>query len=470
MMHALQLLAPLGGDPEVEGLLSADAHVRAMLDVEVALAEAQAALGVIPAHVTSAIRAAACDEPFELAPLAEEAARAGNVAIPLVNALTARVARISSEAAGYVHWGATSQDVIDTAVVLQLRGAVRVVSRRLAGAAAAAATHARRHATTLMPGRTWLQHAVPITFGLKAAGWLDALNRSADGLDDALAGASVVQFGGAAGTLAALGPHGDAVASALAERLGLVAPDMPWHAHRDRLARLAGALGVVAGTLGKIARDTALMGQAEVGEVAERSDPGRGGSSTMPQKQNPIDASVALAAATRAPGLVATLLAAMSQEHERGLGGWQAEWATMPVLVALTAGAARAVASLLEGLEVNVARMRANVDATGLLTAEAVTVALAPALGRREAYQRVARAARLAREQGRPLARVLADDESVMRTLGEDGIAAACAPEGCLGMTRVFVERVLARHDARLTGRRTRERGPLCGPGRDSVV
>ena len=304
-----------------------------MLDVEVALVEALASEGLIPASCIAAVRDAARAELYEPEALALAAAQAGNMAIPLVEMLTAKVASADPAAARYVHWGTTSQDIIDTGLVLQIRAAVPSIQTDLQRAAAGAIALARLHADTPQVGRTWLQHATPITFGLKAAGWADALGRSRMRLAEAFDGALVLQFGGAAGTLAALGGRGIAVAEALGARLDLRVPELPWHAHRDRLVNLATALGIAAGTLGKIARDLALLAQTEVNEAHEAPADGRGRSSAMPQKRNPVAASLALAAAVRAPGLVSTMLAAMPQEHERGLGGWQAEWDTLPELI-----------------------------------------------------------------------------------------------------------------------------------------
>jgi 3-carboxy-cis,cis-muconate cycloisomerase len=371
-----------------------------------------------------------------------EAARDGNLAIPLVRHLTRAVEAIDPTAARYVHWGATSQDIIDTGVVLQLQRAVPFIVRHLDRAAAAAASHARRHVDTVMAGRTWLQQSTPVTFGVKAAGWLDALMRQRTALAAALEDVRVVQFGGASGTLAALGDQGLAVADRLAARLGLAAPDIPWHAHRDRIARLACALGVACGTLGKIARDVALLAQTEVGEAAEGKG---GGSSAMPHKQNPVGASVALAAAVRAPGLVATLLAAMPQEHERGLGGWQAEWVTLPELVRLTGGASRTVASMLEELVVDESRMRENLERThGLIASEAVTMALAAYVGRSEAHRLVEDAAQRA-QGGVTFADALAGNPAVTRHLTRADIDRHLSPEGYVGAVRALVERVVRR-------------------------
>jgi len=443
MTGAPDLFGALFGDDEAASHLSDRARLQAMLDVEAALADAEAELGIVPRSCATPIRSAARADLYDIAAIAGEAAAAGNLAIPLVRHLTRHVAASDPDAARYVHWGATSQDIIDTGLVLQLRAAVPVVLRSLTRAEAAAARLAREHIATPMAGRTWLQQATPITFGLKSAGWLDALHRQRLAIDAALQEASVLQLGGASGTLASLGEHGAAVSARLAGMLGLALPDIPWHAQRDRLAQLACALGVACGVLGKIGRDIGLLAQTEVGEAAEAQG---GGSSTMPQKQNPVQASVAVAASVRAPGLVATMLAAMPQEHERGLGGWQAEWTVLPELVLVTAGASRAVADALVTLQVNPTRMRANLDATrGLALAEAVTMALAGSMGKREAHARVEEASRRAIAGRLSLAEALAGDAEVARYMTRDEIDRRLQPESYLGEARTFVERVLAR-------------------------
>jgi 3-carboxy-cis,cis-muconate cycloisomerase len=437
------LLGPLFGDAKVGEQLSDRARLQAMLDVEAALARVQADLGLIPSSAAAPIRAAAQVDRYDLSVIAAEAATDGVLTIPLVRHLTRQVETIDRDAARYVHWGATSQDIVDTALVLQLQRAMPALLALLDRASAAAEAHALRHIDTVMAGRTWLQQSTPITFGLKAAGWLDALGRERKALATALNEVRVLQCGGASGTLAALGEHGLAVAERLASRLDLVAPDIPWHAHRDRLARFGCALGVTCGTLGKIARDVSLLAQTEIGEAAE----GRGGgSSAMPHKQNPVGSSVALAAAVRAPGLVATLLAAMPQEHERGLGGWQAEWQTLPELVMLTAGASRAVATLLEELVVHETRMRENLQVTrGLIASEAVAMALAVHVGRSEAHRLVEDAARRARDGGGTLGDALAADPAVTRHLTRADIDRHLAPERYIGAARALVERVVRR-------------------------
>ncbi|MEO7271663.1 MAG: 3-carboxy-cis,cis-muconate cycloisomerase [Vicinamibacterales bacterium] len=419
-------------------------RVQRMLDVEVALARAEAAAGVIPQLAAEAIAAAADVGRFDLAALHGDARTAGNLAIPLVKALTTVVAAQNERASHFVHWGATSQDIIDSGLVLQLREAVPIVVRDLRRAAAAATRHATRHARTTMAGRTWLQQATPITFGLKAAGWLDALSRVTTGLETALHGALVLQFGGASGTLAALGADGLNVASRLGALLDLHVPPAPWHAHRDRLATLACALGVTCGTLGKIARDLSLLGQTEVQEVVEAAGKA-GGSSTMPHKRNPVRASRILASALRAPGLVATMLSAMPHEHERGLGGWQAEWDVLPELVIVAAAAAAATADVLEELDVRPDAMARGLAVTnGLTMAESVATALAVHVGRPEAHRLVERAAAQAIERGVPFAAALTADTDVTRHLDRGAIADALAPDDYLGVAVQFIGRVLA--------------------------
>jgi 3-carboxy-cis,cis-muconate cycloisomerase len=439
----VKLLDPLFGDTEVGAQLSDRARLQAMLDMEAALAEVEAGLDVIPRQAVAPIKAAAEADRFDFGAIAVAAARDGNLAIPLVRQLTREIEAIDRDAARYVHWGATSQDIIDTGLVLQLQRATPPIMRHLDRAAAAAAGHARRYMDTPMPGRTWLQQSTPITFGLKTAGWLDALSRQRETLADALEQTRVLQFGGASGTLASLGEHAAAVTERLASRLGLRAPAVPWHAYRDRLAHFACALGVLCGTLGKIGRDVSLLAQTEVGEATEGQS---GGSSAMPHKQNPVGASVAIAAAVRAPGLVATMLAAMPQEHERGLGGWQAEWATLPELVLLTAGSARAIATVVESLQIDETRMRANLESTdGLIVSEAVAMALAAHIGRSEAHRIVELAARRTRDGGCTLIEALAADPAVTRHLSREDLERHLSHEPYVAAARALVERVVGK-------------------------
>ncbi len=325
----------------MRALFDGRARMQRMLDVEAALAGAQARVGVIPADAATAIAACCRAELYDGDAIAEAARNAGNLAIPLVAALTKKVGEASAAARGYVHWGATSQDILDTALVLQLRDALALIERDIARLGDALASQVDRHRATVMPGRTWLQQGLPVTLGLKLAGVLSALSRDRARLSALPPRLLTLQLGGATGTLASLADRGPDVEQALAEALQLAVADTPWHAHRDRLCELAAALGMLTATLGKLARDIALLAQSEVGEAFEPAAPGRGGSSTLPQKRNPVAASIAIAAAVRVPHLVGTMLAAAVQEHERGLGNWPAEWDTLPEIVLLAAGCAR---------------------------------------------------------------------------------------------------------------------------------
>jgi 3-carboxy-cis,cis-muconate cycloisomerase len=416
-----RLLDPLFSTDGMRAAFSDASVLQGMLDFEAALAAAQGALGVIPVPAAQAIRQTCDARRFDITELARETREAGNVAIPLIKALTSLVARDAPSAAGYVHWGATSQDAIDSGLARQLRRALQQLEIDAATLVRALEELAERHGATPMIGRTWLQHAVPITFGLKAAGWLTAVDRARARVTRAGRDACVLQFGGAAGSLSAHGDHGMTLGRAVAAELELGFPDLPWHAHRDRLVELGAALGIFIGTLGKIARDVSLLMQTEVAEVAEPVRPGRGGSSTMPQKRNPVASAVALAAATRAPGLVATLLAAMPQEHERGLGGWHAEWATLPELFLLTSGSLHEMATAIADLGVDSDRMRQNLESGGgLAMAEQVTMALAPAIGREPAHRVVKAAGRRAIDEGRHLKEVLLQDAAVRTHLTAD--------------------------------------------------
>jgi 3-carboxy-cis,cis-muconate cycloisomerase len=432
-------------DREVSAWFGASVQLRTMLHVEAALAEAGAEAGLFAAEHAEAIRQAADETLYSHEQIAIGAASAGNIAIPLVRELTARVALRSPASAAEVHRGATSQDILDTALVLQLRGAVALIQDRLDRAAGACAALALRYAETPMLGRTWLQQATPITFGLKAAGWMDAIERARERIGAALGRALVLQLGGATGTLSTLGEYSGPVSAALARRLELALPVLSWHTHRDRLAELASALAIACGTLGKIARDLSLLAQGEVREAMEAPEPGRGGSSAMPQKQNPIAAAVALAAATRAPGLLSTMIAAMPQEHERGLGGWQAEWAALPELVKVTGGAASAIAEGLGSLVVDVERMRENLQAThGLPFAESVAAELSRHIGRSEAHAHVANAARTSSAERRPFLDVLAADPGVGQHIGRDELVALLSPDRHVRAARAMVQSVVA--------------------------
>ncbi len=439
------LFGPLFHGPAMGAIFTDRAHLQGMLDFEAALARAEANVGVIPTEAARPI-AAQCDaELYDLDALAEAAAKAGNTSIPLVKALTAKVAATDKAAAGFVHWGATSQDAMDTGLVLQLRAALMLIEADLAKLSANLAALAQTHRQTPMVGRTWLQHALPITFGLKAAGWLDAVERHRARLNELKPRLLVLQFGGAAGTLAALGDKGLAVAEALAADLKLTLPATPWHGARDRIVEFGTALALLTGTLGKMARDIALLMQTDVGEAFEPAGEGKGGSSTMPHKRNPVGAAAVLAASTRVPHLAGSLLSGMVQEHERGLGGWHAEWQVLPELVRLSAGALAQMVDVTGGLDVKPEQMRANLDATdGLIMAEAVAMALGAKLGKQEAHHLVEAASKRAVAEKRHLRDVLADDKTAMQHLNRDELDKLFDPLSYTGVTAALVDRVLA--------------------------
>jgi 3-carboxy-cis,cis-muconate cycloisomerase len=443
----MRLLDPLFTTDQAREIFSDRSKLQALLDFEAALARALARAGIAPAEVAPVIQAQCHAELFVTDALAREAALAGNLAIPLVKALTTAVAKSDEKAAGFVHWGATSQDAIDTGLVLQSRDAFDSIEPQLAELADALALVADKHRSTLLAGRTWLQQASPVTFGLKAAGWLDAVTRHHARLAAARQQVLVLQFGGAVGNRAALGEQGPAVARALAEELKLQLPSLPWHTQRDRFAEVATVLGLLVGTLGKIARDISLLSQTEIGEALEPAAPGKGGSSTLPHKRNPVGSAVVLAAAIRVPALVSTMLAAMVQEHERGLGGWHAEWETLPEIFLLAAGALAHTIQTVKGLEVREEKMSQNLAAThGLLLAEAVVMALARQIGKMPAHDLIEKASHKALESRRSLRDVLLEDKIVREHLSAAEIDKLLDPKYYSGSTESMIDRVLADH------------------------
>ena len=433
------------------------AWLRSMLEVEAALARAVERAGLVPAGAGAAVTKAAVADNFDVAELGELAALTGNPVPALSRALARQVPRT---AAGAVHRGATSQDIIDTAAMLMARDALDQIIADVAAAARAAAALAGQHRATIMIGRTLLQQAVPITFGLVAAGWLAALDDAQAGLARVRAERLAVQFGGAAGTLASLGDAGARVAALLAEELDLPAPVLPWHTSRLRVVELAAALAGADAVLGKIARDVTLLSQSEVAEVAEGpgeqaaggGSPPRGGSSAMPQKQNPVAAVAVLGSAKRAPGLLATLTAAAEQEYQRAAGAWHAEWEPLADLLSLTGSAASWAAEMLSGLTVDAARMSANLAAAkGLPLAEHVVALLADTLGRAAAHDLVAEAGTRAVSAGLPLRDVLLGLPQSAERLEAAGITpeqieSALDPAQYLGSSSVFVDAALAAH------------------------
>ncbi|GLH44019.1 3-carboxy-cis,cis-muconate cycloisomerase [Pseudomonas atacamensis] len=424
-------------------------RVQAMLDFEAALARAEARVGLIPSSAVAPI-AAACDSGlYDFAALGEAIATAGNSAIPLVKALGKQIASSDAEAERYVHLGATSQDVMDSGLVLQLRQALALIENQLAQLADSLAVQAQRFATTPMAGRTWLQHATPVTLGMKIAGWLGAITRSRQRLQQLKPRLLVLQFGGASGTLAALGAQALPIAEALAEELQLTLPEQPWHTQRDRIVEFGAVLGLIAGSLGKFGRDISLLMQTEAAEVFEPAAPGKGGSSTMPHKRNPVGAAVLIGAATRVPGLVSTLFSAMPQEHERSLGLWHAEWETLPEICCLVSGSLQQARLLADGLEVDAARMARNLELTqGLVLAEAVSIVLAQRVGRDTAHHLLEQCCKRAVAEQRHLRAVLADEPQVTAELSGAELDDLLNPAHYLGQAQVWVERAVAEHNA----------------------
>jgi 3-carboxy-cis,cis-muconate cycloisomerase len=436
------------------------AWLRAMLDTEAALARALERAGLAPAGAGAAVTeaaaaAAAATGPFDLGTLGRQAALSGNPVPGLVGALRKAV---PPEAADTVHRGATSQDIIDTAAMLLARAALAALAADLAAAGGGCAGLAAAHRDTLMIGRTLLQQAVPVTFGLVAAGWLTSLDEAGEAVARVRGHRLAVQFGGAAGTLASLGADGPAVARLLADELGLALPVLPWHTDRSRIVEVAAACAVASGALAKIARDVTLLAQSEVAEVREGGGSGgerRGGSSAMPHKQNPVAAIAILGCTHRVPGLVATLVGAAEQEHQRAAGAWHAEWEPFADLLRVTGSAASWGAELTGGLVVDPARMRANLDATrGLPLAERVSELLAPALGRAAAHDLVARASAHAVAVGSTLRDALLGVPDLAGWVDGAGITsaqidAALDPAGYLGSAGAFTDAALAAHARR---------------------
>ncbi len=436
----------LFGSDAMRAVFSEQGFVQKMLEVEAALARVEARLGIIPPDAALAITEAA---KVERVSLAEIGASTRNVGYPVVALVKALGRAAGGDAQRYVHWGATTQDIMDSALVLQMREGLALVEARLEAIIAALAEQARRHRRTVMAGRTHLQQALPITFGYKCAVWLSPLVDHRTRLAEVRCRALTVQFGGAVGTLASLGGKGRAVTEGLAAELGLAAPDAPWHVSRERVVEVASLLGMLCGNLAKIATDVMLLTQSEVGEAFEPHQPGRGGSSTMPQKRNPIASEYILAAARGVHALVPIMLSAMAQDHERATGPWQSEWLAMPQIFVLTAGALEHAVALASGLTVDAARMRRGLDLReGLIMAEAVMMALAEKIGRDAAHHAVQQACDRAIEQRRPLVEVLAEDGAVTPYFDGVALERLADPASYLGETEGVIDRVLARAGA----------------------
>ncbi len=429
------------GTPAMRAIFGDRAQIARYVDVEVGLARAEARCGVIPADAAATIAAAADPSTFDLEALRAEAENVGYPVLPVVHQL----AKQCGNAGRYVHWGATTQDVMDTAAVLQMRDALGIVGRDIDDLRRILGDLARKYRNTPMAGRTHLQQALPITFGYKAAIWRTMFDRHAERLAQLRPRLLVVQFAGAAGTLASLGKDGPAVQKALAEELGLGVPAAAWHVARDNFAEAVAFLGLVTGSLGKIALDVMLMMQNEIAEAFEPFAPGRGGSSTMPQKRNPISCEFIVAAGKAVRQHAGLMLDAMVQDFERATGPWHAEWIAVPESFVLAGGALNQAKTLLGGLVVDEARMRRNLDLTsGLIVAEAVMMGLAPHLGRGRAHDVVYGACRAVAEKGGTLADALAGMPEIKQHLDRAAIERLTDPSNYLGMATQTVDRVLA--------------------------
>jgi 3-carboxy-cis,cis-muconate cycloisomerase len=444
------ILGGLFGSDAMRRIFADEGRLQAMLDVEAALARVEARLGIVPAEAAEAITRAAKVERLSFEELG---ASTRNVGYPVVALVKQLGKAAGGDAARYVHWGATTQDILDTALVLQIREGLALVRGDTVRIAHALVACAQKHRGDLMAGRTHLQHALPVTFGYKCAVWaaplLDDLTRI-----DALAGRALkVQFGGAVGTLASIGDKGRAVAEGLAKELNLTVPDAPWHVARDALAESATVLSILCGNLAKFATDIILLMQTEVAEVFEPHQAGRGGSSTMPQKRNPIASEYVLAAARGVHALAPLMLSAMAQDHERATGPWQAEQLALPQVFVLTSGALMHAASIAEGMTVDTARMRKNLDAThGLILAEAVMMEAAKAIGRAKAHDAVEHASATAIAERRHLGDVLKKDKALSGHLSAAEIDRLLDPAFYVGESDAVVDRVAARARSMLGG------------------
>jgi 3-carboxy-cis,cis-muconate cycloisomerase len=435
------ILGTLYGSDAMRAVFDETAFFQRMLDVEAALARVQGRMGIIPDDAAEAIIAAAKIENLSTAELA---ASARNVGYPVVG-LVSGLSKAAGAAGGWTHWGATTQDIMDTATVLQVREGLDLIENELLAVLSALAGQAEMHRNTVMAGRTHLQQALPVTFGLKCAIWAMPFLAHRERLGQLRGRVLTVEFAGAAGTLASLGAQGIAVMEALATELGLGAPLAPWHVCRDALAETVGFLGLVCGSLAKIATDIILLAQTEVGEVAEPYVAGRGQSSTMPQKRNPIASEYIIATTRMVQGLVPVMLGAMAQDHERATGPWQAEALALPQAFVLTHGALLHTRAIAEGMVVDAERMRANLELThGLIVSEAVMMGLAPVLGRGEAHHVVKHACDLALAEKISLADALQRDKAVAARLDRAAIERMIDPANYLGSTQGFIDRVIS--------------------------
>ena len=433
------------GTAAMRALFADDAMVQRYLDVEAALARAQAKVGIVPPEAAQAITAVAEVGRIDWERLSARTQIVGYPILPLVEQLSDWAENGLGQ---WCHWGATTQDIMDTADVLQIRDALDLISTDLDGVAAALVTLAETYADTPMAGRSHLQHALPVSFGYKAATWLSGIDRHRARLAELRPRVEVVSFAGAAGTLASLGDNGLATQETLAGELGLAQPDITWHTIRDGFAEVTGFLALVAASLGKIGYDIMLMMQTEIGEVLEPYQPGRGASSTMPQKRNPISSELMLAAAKIVREQHGLMLDAMVQDHERATGQWHVEWQALPTAFIVASGGLSAAREVLEGLEVRPETMRRALDATGgLIVAEAVMMGLAPALGRQVAHDLVYDCCRAALTGDTPFLDALAAEPRIAAVMDREALARLVDPANYLGAAPEMTLNLLARRD-----------------------
>lgn len=436
------LFRDMFGTAEMRAVFTDEALVGRYIEAEVALARAQARLGVVPKDAAQVIEAAAKSIEIDFDKLRHETEIVGYPILPLVHQLAAA----AGEAGGFVHWGATTQDIMDTANVLQIRAALKIVARDLREISDILKAMAKKYRDTPMAGRTHLQQALPVTFGYKAAVWLSSIDRHIERVDQALPRILLGEFSGAAGTLASVGEGGLDMQKLFCEELGLHQASITWHVARDGIAEAVTLLGLITGTLGKIATDVMLLSSSEFGEVSEPFVPGRGASSTMPQKRNAISSELMLAAAKAVRQHVATMLDGMIHDLERATGPWHLEWVSLPESFLLTASSLANAKFMLAGLVVHEKRMLENLGMTrGLIVAEAVMMAAAPKLGRQHAHDVVYDACRKAIEGGGQLADILAEVPEITEALGgKDAIRRHCDPANYLGLCGPMVDRVLS--------------------------
>ncbi|MGY0062904.1 class-II fumarase/aspartase family protein [Streptomyces sp. LZ34] len=440
------LFRDMFGTPAMREIFSDTAYVERIIDTETALARAQAKVGIIPAEAADDITAKAGLDGLDLERLRAETEIVGYPVLPIVK----QVADQCGDAGRYLHWGATTQDIMDTAVMLQCKQGVALLQDQLDRVRRALRQLADEHAATVTAGRTHLQHALPVTFGFRCAVWLSALDRHAERLEQARRRALMVQFGGAAGTLASLGPgpEGLETRAVLAAELELRDPEITWHVARDGLVELVSLFAAIGGSLGKIAWDVMMMCSSEFGELAEPFVPGRGASSTMPQKRNPISSELMFAAAKLLRDKASTVLDAMMQDFERATGPWHLEWAAVPEAFLLLSSSLHQAEFMLSGLEVNVDRMRQNTHITGgLIVAEAVMMDIAPVLGRQRAHDVVYEACRAAIETGTTLEAELLTHAELVDQLGAERIGELCDPARYLGSATAMTRSVVGTPD-----------------------